>query len=71
MVENIAAFTEPGFFKKGQGITSVWIVILDTPCAAGARSTSFHPAVDLNQRYISYVVARHFQNCPISASTRV
>ena len=44
--------------------------ILDTPCAAGARSTSFHPAVDLRQRSISYVAARHFQNCPIYASTQ-
>ena len=46
------------------------IKLLDTPCAAGARSTSFHPAVDLNQRSISYVAARHYQNCLISACTR-
>ena len=45
------------------------INLLDTPCTAGARSTSFRPAVDLNQRSISYVAARHCQNCHISAAT--
>ena len=46
---------------------------LDTPCAAGARSTSSHPAVLLNSWTnvsLSYVAARHFQSSSILVSTR-
>ena len=44
---------------------SQWI--LDTPCAAGARSTSSHPAVPSGKSpwtnvSLSYVAARHYQN---------
>ena len=48
--------------------------ILDTPCAAGARSTSFHPAVHSNRPEPTFALIRsrtsHTQNSSMWVSTR-